>query len=690
MKRTYFDLFSKANGQTGLIFANQTLTGTDNDDIIIGGEGDDVIEGSGGADKLDGGGGNNTLSYASSPASVYVFLISNYAFGGDAEGDEIKNFSNLIGSQYNDVLVGSWDDNLISGGNGHDIIYGYGGVNFLSGGAGNDVIYSGAGGDIIDGGAGSDMISYALSGAGVQVNLSGFEHSGGAATGDVLFHMEHLQGSQFQDNLTGTIGANIIHGLAGNDHIYGAGGDDDIRGDSGNDIIEGGSGADRLDGGAGFDTLSYRSSSSHVTVNLTNSSAKGGHASGDHIRDFESIWGTDFNDTLIGNSGRNTLLGYAGDDIIYGRSGNDVVEGGSGEDRLDGGAGFDTLSYRASATSVNISLEDGRVYGGDAEGDSIANFENIAGSDFDDQLTGDAGANRIWGYEGDDFITATAGSDMIDGGDGNDLLNYYFSASGITLNLATNSALDGIGAHDSLFNIEAVYGSQFNDHITGDETDNRLESFAGDDKIYGGAGDDYLFGLDGDDEIYGGADNDFILGYEGAEILDGGSGIDTLSYERSSSAVRVNLAENTASGGQAEGDRISHFENLTGSFHSDILTGDAGDNILRGLSSDDILAGGSGRDTLYGGDGADTLYGGEGADIFVLSYDYTADIVKDFVDGIDKIGLDDTLTFEGLTITTANGHTSIADKYDGTIYMIIETIAATDITEDDFVVTELV
>ena len=154
--------------------------------------------------------------------------------------------------------------------------------------------------------------------------------------------------------------------------------------------------------------------------------------------------------------------------------------------------------------------------------------------------------------------------------------------------------------------------------------------------------------------------------------------------------MRVNLAENTASGGQAEGDRISHFENLTGSFHSDILTGDAGDNILRGLSSDDILAGGSGRDTLYGGDGADTLYGGEGADIFVLSYDYTADIVKDFVNGIDKIGLDDTLTFEGLTISNADGHTSIADKYDGTVYMIVETIDATDITEDDFVVLELV
>ena len=496
MKRNYFDLFSKPNSQKELSFGNQSLIGTDDDDIITGGADNDVIEGFGGADKLDGGGGNNTLSYASSPSAVTVFLISNYASGGHAEGDEIKNFSNLIGSQHNDVLVGDWDDNIISGGDGHDIIYSYGGVNFLSGGAGNDVIYSGADSDIIDGGTGIDTISYALSNASVIVNLGGFDHSGGAATGDVLFHIENLQGSKFHDILTGTFGANSIHGLAGNDIIYGAGGNDDIRGDAGNDIIEGGSGADRLDGGRGSDTVSYRSSASHVTVNLMNNTAKGGDAFGDFIRGFERIWGTDFNDTLIGNSGRNTLMGFAGNDTIQGRSGNDFIEGGDGADRLDGGDDIDTISYRSSAASVTVNLDNGRTSGGDAQGDIIANFENIAGSEFDDTLTGDAGINIIHGYGGNDFITATEGADIIDGG------------------------------------------------------------------------------------------ND--------------------------------------------------------------------------------------------------------SDIFVLSYDYIADIVKDFEDGVDIIGLDDSITFESLVISNTDGHTSIADKYDGTIYMVLENITASDITADDFITLEVV
>ena len=202
-------------------------------------------------------------------------------------------------------------------------------------------------------------------------------------------------------------------------------------------------------------------------------------------------------------------------------------------------------------------------------------------------------------------------------------------------------------------------------------------------------GNQSLIGTD-DDIITGGADDDIIEGFGGADKLDGGAGIDTLSYERSSFGVTVNLTDNTASGGHAEGDRISHFENLTGSFHSDALTGNDENNILRGLSSDDLIYGGDGNDTLYGGDGVDTLYGGNGSDIFVLSYDYTEDVVKDFADGVDKIGLDDDITFESLSISNADGHTSIADKYDGTIYMVLENITASDITADDFISLEVV
>ena len=74
----------------------------------------------------------------------------------------------------------------------------------------------------------------------------------------------------------------------------------------------------------------------------------------------------------------------------------------------------------------------------------------------------------------------------------------------------------------------------------------------------------------------------------------------------------------------------------------------------------------------------------------MLSYDYREDVVKDFVDGVDKIGLDDNITFESLFISNADGHTFIADKYDGAIYMVLENITASDITADDFISLEVV
>ena len=70
--------------------------------------------------------------------------------------------------------------------------------------------------------------------------------------------------------------------------------------------------------------------------------------------------------------------------------------------------------------------------------------------------------------------------------------------------------------------------------------------------------------------------------------------------------VTVNLTTLAASGGHAEGDILSGFENLVGSDHADRLTGTNSVNILRGLDGDDTIEGGSGADTIEGGAGKDT------------------------------------------------------------------------------------
>ncbi|MEI9903623.1 MAG: hypothetical protein WDN06_06290 [Asticcacaulis sp.] len=83
-----------------------------------------------------------------------------------------------------------------------------------------------------------------------------------------------------------------------------------------------------------------------------------------------------------------------------------------------------------------------------------------------------------------------------------------------------------------------------------------------------------------------------------------------LSYNGSSAAVNANLATNTFSGGDAEGDVVANIENLLGSDFNDILVGNDAANVLYGVVGDDTLFGNGGADIIYGWDGQDTLSGG--------------------------------------------------------------------------------
>jgi len=49
-----------------------------------------------------------------------VSLAAGTGYGGDAEGDRLSTIENLIGSAFDDVLIGSNSDNLLSGGAGAD------------------------------------------------------------------------------------------------------------------------------------------------------------------------------------------------------------------------------------------------------------------------------------------------------------------------------------------------------------------------------------------------------------------------------------------------------------------------------------------------------------------------------------------------------------------------------------------
>ena len=172
-----------------------------------------------------------------------------------------------------------------------------------------------------------------------------------------------------------------------------------LLGWNGNDVLQGGAGADRLDGGAGTDTARYDTSSVGVTVNLA-AGAGGGDAQGDVLVSIDNVDGSQNADTLTGNDGVNTLQGGDGDDVL---------RGGAGADHLDGGAGSDTAGYSNSSIGVTVDLAAGTNGGGDAQGDILTSIENVDGSQADDQLTGNAGANILKGWGGDDVLRGGTG-----------------------------------------------------------------------------------------------------------------------------------------------------------------------------------------------------------------------------------------------------------------------------------------
>src|SRR5262249_6606689 len=126
-------------------------------------------------------------------------------------------------------------------------------------------------------------------------------------------------------------------------------------------------------------------------------------------------------------------------------------------DSLNGGGGVNTVSYAGSlaGVAVDLTVPGAQVSGGDANGDVIANFKNVTGSDFNDTLTGDANNNILAGGAGNDSLT---------GGDGNDTLD-------LAGNLTTADKVDGGDGNDTLLLSGAAYkgGFTFGANVTGIE-----------------------------------------------------------------------------------------------------------------------------------------------------------------------------------------------------------------------------
>jgi Ca2+-binding RTX toxin-like protein len=215
-----------------------------------------------------------------------------------------------------------------------------------------------------------------------------------------------ITGTNQADTLTGTGEEDFISGLAGNDTLRGLGG---------NDILYGGTGKDTMIGGTGNDTYVVDNRGDVVTEN-----------SGEGIDTVQSSMpyalGDNLENLTLTGTGNINGTGNASNNVIIGNDGANVLAGLAGADTLNGGDGTDTASYEGSTAGVNVSLATGLGSGGDAQGDTLVNIENLKGSGFNDTLVGNGGDNVLEGLGGADTLNGGDGSDNLTGGAGSDNL----------------------------------------------------------------------------------------------------------------------------------------------------------------------------------------------------------------------------------------------------------------------------
>ena len=458
-----------------------------------------AFKGSPGNHNLAGDGNNNVLDYSAATTPVEFDLANGYGysnFGGTPVGvDHFLNITAFGGGAGNDLFIGGPGNHILAGQGGIDTLdysaatsavqfnfatniasntFGgspgtdrFFGMEIFKGGSGDDTFIGGPGDHTIDGGAGTDTLDYSAATTSVQFNLA-TNKATNAFNGPPPFNPPGID-------------------TFSNIELF--------KGGSGNDTFIGGPGNHSIDGGGGgSNLLDYSAATTGVEFDLINGFAYnnfGGPAvTVDHFFNVQSFRGGSGNDTFIGGPG------------------NDTFEGGPGADMLNGGGGINALSYEHSSAAVLINLGNGLALGGDAQGDSISNFQGVIGSSFNDAIFG-SGLN--------DVIEGKGGADYLDGSGGVNTLVYATSSAGVLINLGNGQALGGDAQGDTFVNFTNVVGSDHDDALFGDGNANTLTGLGGNDYLYGNGGNDiFLFMRDTAGLITFGQDTigDFTIGQD--------------------------------------------------------------------------------------------------------------------------------------------------------------------------------
>lgn len=544
---------------------NDTISGGNNNDVLIGGLGNDLLQGDGGDDiyRYNLGDGDDVIfdyNYGNDGADRIVFGVgiapADLRFANNpSDGSEIiVSFASSSGSirirnqwwgdagieflEFADGTV--WDQNQIAAAwtagqssVGDDLIFGSGNADVLSGGAGNDHILASGGDDAIDGGTGDDL----LEGGGGN-DLYHYR----LGDGDDVIHDYNWNNDQADRIAFGP-------GISADDLILSRGpGASDLRISfkyfGGSILVQNQTWSD-----AGIEFIDFADGTSWSLsdINQRISRATAGTDQLQAAPQGEEIWALEGDDRLVGSAATDALHGQQGNDLIEGGGGTDLVDGGDGDDRLYG----DYLSPTervaiGSNLLVNGSFEEATVITGSGGwGRAVSQMPGWTRANAQSVEQVYSGFAGIYATDGDFWLDTDAG-----GGAGSNV-DISQTVGGLAAGAELQLMLDHKNSPGSTSGTFQVYWNgtlvaSFNDTSTVMRTSTlNLTAVAGDNvlRIVGtGAEDSSGAAIDnlrlyataplqsvvGNDIINGGAGADLLVGGGGDDQLDGGSGDDIL------------------------------------------------------------------------------------------------------------------------------------------------------------------
>ena len=635
---------------------DNSLSGTQANDILIGNGGNDTINGYGGNDRLFGGAGNDNLS------------------GGDGDDTYLYNLGDGL-----DTIMDSGNRDKISFGEGisfEDLSFSLVKHNYLK--------------ITVKGDENQGIIIQNFNG-GLNYKIEDLYFYDGS-----VVHLSEIPLTYRQNDED-----EVLQLSDNGDTIYAEGGKDQIIGGMGNDTIAGGKGWDVINGGRGqntyvwnlgdgfdtitcdydsddsikfgagikFEDLTFRYDYPHLVILVNGDETQGMTISRPqylHYLKFANGRTVDLTKTgltyhqtddveasINGSDNNDVIYGFGGDDTISAAGGNDMLIGGKGCDTLNGGDGDDTYVWN---------LGDGLDTVSDSSGTTTLQFgEGITL----DNLTFEKSSNQWRVYVNGDrtqgFYCSQGMPDIIKLADGSVL---KMNETGWNIYNSDNN--------------DNIQGSVYDDVINGGGGDDSITSEDGNDTLIGGKGDDSLVGGDGDDTYV------WNLG-DGFDTISDNSGTDRIKFGAGITFDDLSFAKNPNGGLDiyVKGDRSQGLcvlsQYVSGSNKKiemlEFVDGSTFDLINNEINLSEYLHvvldnkrqemtemnGSDGADqmtnrydysvTFNGGKGNDHYNGGGGADTYIYNLGDGMDSIND-TSGDDRIKFGPGISYEDLSFRT--------------------------------------